>query len=226
MAGSSTKNNHWEEIVKTKLKDAIKHPDFDDDWLLLYKSASTPDFFYFSIGQFCKKYDLPGSTRIMLKNGILLKDFSLKNIPPPIFIVSEDDKEILPSDDPKAMWSSYQKSSRPKGRVLLDLTANTSRRDLDHFLDKYFENTIKPKLKLLDKDRREATKAKLNDKFFVVAKLYKEKKLAGKKSGIYREIEIETKYNPSEVKTHIAKYLSQKKYDLITLDDYRKIIAQ
>jgi hypothetical protein len=219
MAGDKRRAPHWEQIVKDKLGDIIKHPDFNDDWGLLHASASYSNtLLTTNLRRFMQKYDAPKFLITYLKQGILFGDFEPSNVPAPIFIVSEIDGQVLPSDNPKAEMEAYAMAlNLRKGRVLLDLTADTQRKDIDDFLNLYFDRLIKPKLKLLDPERMGANKTlKRDEAYYKVVRLYKEKTKDPKnRRGIYRQIEAETELSPMDVKKFIARYRVQMKYNLL-----------
>lgn len=229
MAGSKSLP-HWQQVFVGKLKEIADHPDFDNDWGVLYSTKDTGRLFTFNLERMVRKYKLPRGGINYLKKFILLEEANLDNITPPIFIVSEIDSEVLPSNDPILMMEAYQiwRKQFPGRRVLLDITQDTQRKDIDDFLDQHFEKTIKPKLKLLDKNRTSAFRHRQNDKkFYTVAKLYSEKKIKlGRKRGVYDEIQRETGYKPSEIKKYIANYRAQREFSPLTPSQYRNIMGQ
>lgn len=220
---------HWQKIVKNKIAEIKDHPDFNDDWETICRTRSHDALFRLNLDRFVRKYNAPLVAIPFLRRIILFGEVDFENVTPPILIVSEVDGLVLPSDDPGNEAEAYRmfRSAYKHGRVLLDLTANVERKDIDDFLDRYFNDLIKPRLKLLDNNRPNAhhTRQQLT-RFNRIAGLYKEKREAGQKRNIYREIEIETEYSPSEVKKEVALYLQQKKFSPLALNEYRKIMGQ
>ncbi len=87
MAGTK-KTKHWQRVVLDKLKEIKDHPDFDEDWVILYQSKDHTSLLRTNLERFVLKYNASRGTINYLERFIRFNETSVNNIVPPIFIAS------------------------------------------------------------------------------------------------------------------------------------------
>lgn len=210
---------HWQIVALSKFHEILTHPDFKEDVSIL-KKLVLYDSISFDSGMhiFCAKYNLPKAAYGLAKHYVIFDEIDPNKVISPIFLVSEVDDTVHPSDRPDTMMDAYKLSlGSGRKRVYLDLTSDTQPEDISDFIKLYFP-LVKKKLKLLDKTRPSNYRARYTLKQrYKVIELYKKYEINRPKQGIQRTIEIKTKLSPATIKKIIEEYRTQRKYDLYPL---------